>query len=168
MSYQAIQWVLNHSRSAGADRLVLLAIAWHAGIDDWNAWPNIDQIAAKARVSRRTVFRSLEALETLGELQRTSGTGRGNPSSYRIPHEKVTTTTKTVSPCHPLKVTTTTKKGATSGTQKSQEESIKQNGVNLTPKDPRQNPQPPPIPWADRCPHCDKLTFDCVCDPQGF
>jgi hypothetical protein len=68
MSIQAVAWVLEHSEATLADRLVLIAIANHADARGWNAYPAVPLIAREARVDRATVFRALEALETLGEL----------------------------------------------------------------------------------------------------
>lgn len=78
MSIQAMTWVLTHSGSTLADRLVLLAIANHCDASGWNAWPAIDRVAHEARVDRRTVFRAIEALEASGELLVQRRPGRSN------------------------------------------------------------------------------------------
>lgn len=78
MSIQALAWVLEHSEATLADRLVLLAIANHADARGWNAWPAVDSIAREARVHRVTVFRSIEALESAGELTVRRRPGRSN------------------------------------------------------------------------------------------
>jgi hypothetical protein len=67
MSIQAVAWVLEESESTNADRLVLIAIANHIGATGW-AWPCIPTIAHEAGVGRATVYRSIDALEELGEL----------------------------------------------------------------------------------------------------
>ena len=90
MSIQAMGWVLERSRSAGSDRLVLLAIANHADAQGMVAWPKVDLIAVEASVSRRTVFRSLENLVALDELEITSGKGRGAVNTYYIKGVTVT------------------------------------------------------------------------------
>lgn len=82
MSVQAMAWVLECSRATGSDRLVLLAIANHASKEGGEAWPSIPLIAAEARVSERTVSRSLIRLAALGELEVVRGGGRG-PNQYR-------------------------------------------------------------------------------------
>lgn len=88
MSIQAMGWVLEHSHAQGLDRLVLLAIANHADAKGLNAWPSVDLIVSEARVGRATVFRSLERLQRLGELEVLKGGGRGNRNHYRIPMKR--------------------------------------------------------------------------------
>lgn len=68
MSIQAVAWVLEHSQAKLTDRLVLIAIANHADARGWNAWPSIPKIAEEAGVHETTVWRSIKALEVLGEL----------------------------------------------------------------------------------------------------
>jgi len=82
MSIQAVAWVLEHSAASLADRLVLIAIANHADARGWNAWPAVPLIAAEARVDRATVFRSIAALEELGEIHVERRPGR--PNRYGI------------------------------------------------------------------------------------
>lgn len=85
MSIQAIAWVLEHSRSEGMDRLVLLAIANHADAGGLNSWPSWERIGAEARVSRATVWRAISKLTAMGELMVLSGgRGRGDRSSYQV------------------------------------------------------------------------------------
>jgi hypothetical protein len=68
MSVQALAWVLEHSRSEGNDRLVLISIANHASAVGHESFPGASTIAREARCSERTVYRSLAALVSLGEL----------------------------------------------------------------------------------------------------
>lgn len=84
MSVRVMSWVFEHSRSTLADRLVLLAIADHANHDGLDAFPSVDTIARKARVSRATVQRSLARLVELKELEVEHGSGRGHMSRYRV------------------------------------------------------------------------------------
>jgi len=79
--------VWRHSAADGLDRLVLLAIADNANDEDGAAWPSILHLAAKTRLHRTTVLRSVRRLETLGELVVTRSFGRG--SRYRIRIEPV-------------------------------------------------------------------------------
>lgn len=83
MSIQAVAWVLEHSQAKLADRLVLIAIANHADARGWNAWPSIEKIAEEAGVHEVTVWRSVKALEDLGEL--TTQRRPGRPNRYGIP-----------------------------------------------------------------------------------
>jgi hypothetical protein len=64
-------------------RFVLVALADHADHDGY-AWPAVDRLAHKTGLSRRSVQRALSDAELAGELVRTVGTGRGNPSLYQI------------------------------------------------------------------------------------
>jgi hypothetical protein len=68
MSVQASTWVWDHSRATGNTLLVLLAIADHASKDGRDAWPGQQRIAAKWRLSVRTVRRCIEELVELEEL----------------------------------------------------------------------------------------------------
>jgi hypothetical protein len=88
--------VFERSRSRGADRLVLLAIADRADRCG-NAWPGIEDIARRAALHRATVCRSVARLESLlGELDVKPGGGRRRPNRYRVlPRETVTS-------CDPL------------------------------------------------------------------
>lgn len=105
MSVKVMSWVMESSRAAGSDRLVLLAIADCADDEGRNAWPSIPTIAAKARVSTRTVHRSIESLLELGELRRIRGGGRMGRGGCSNAYEVVTD-------CHPLPAVS----GATGGT----------------------------------------------------
>ena len=58
--------VLHHSRAKGADKLVLLGIANHAG--DGGAWPSIATLARYANATERTVQRAIRTLASMGEL----------------------------------------------------------------------------------------------------
>lgn len=82
MSIQAVAWVLDHSQATLADRLVLIAIASHADARGWNAWPSVPLIAREARVGESTAYRSIAALEELGEL--TIQRRPGRPNRYAI------------------------------------------------------------------------------------
>jgi Helix-turn-helix domain len=94
MSYQAVDWVLNFSRSSGSTRLVAVAIASHADAGGGRSWPSIAAIVMEARVARASVYRALGELERLGELvitgvdgkgrERTRGGGRGVRNHYRL------------------------------------------------------------------------------------
>ena len=61
-------WVWHNSPAAGAELLVLLAVADSAEDDGTNAWPSVATLAAKVRMSDRTVQRHLHALERTGQI----------------------------------------------------------------------------------------------------
>lgn len=74
MSVQAMSWVFEHSEASGTDRLVLLALANHAGQatvgDAWESWPGVERIAREAAVTFRTAQESLSRLERDGHIVR--------------------------------------------------------------------------------------------------
>lgn len=77
MSARSVALVLNHSESSGTDKVVLLGIAWHmTETEQAGAWPSIERLAAYAKVSTRTVIRSIQHLQELGELDVSRHTGR--------------------------------------------------------------------------------------------
>jgi helix-turn-helix protein len=160
MSIQAMVWVLEHSRTAGYSRLVLLAIANHADAHGHNAWPSIDQISREANVSRATTYRALNDIVTLNELEiTTSHGGRGRPNHYRLPlkpsqpetlysPERVSTGDKRVSQ--------TQKKGLTTETR-----TVLNRQEPRKPSQPEtlsKQPQPP-----THCTTCQHPTWDCTC-----
>lgn len=87
MSIQAVAWVFDHSEAEGPARLVLISIASHAD-SSWCCFPSVPMIAAETRLSERQVYRSIKDLELLGELERSSGGGRGRRNTYRVGHYK--------------------------------------------------------------------------------
>lgn len=74
MAIQAVAWVLEEeTTTTGAERLVLLALANHAGWSNgrWECWPGIETIAREANVSRReTVRNALVRLVERGLIER--------------------------------------------------------------------------------------------------
>jgi hypothetical protein len=75
MSFGASAVVFHHSKAKESDLLVLYAIANFIGDD--GAWPSVETIAHFARTSTRTVYRSIESLEQLGEIEKISKGGKG-------------------------------------------------------------------------------------------
>jgi hypothetical protein len=64
----ASSWVWLHSKAAGSDKFVLLAIAWHLNTDGV-AWPSIERLCDHTGLGRNTVLRAIAALQKLGELE---------------------------------------------------------------------------------------------------
>ncbi len=77
MSIRRMAAIWDISEAIGNDRLVILAIADNAD-DDGFCWPSLDYIAAKCRLSQRTVIRSIETLEKSGDLWVEHNRRRGN------------------------------------------------------------------------------------------
>jgi hypothetical protein len=87
MSFEAVRWILENSKTKGAQRLILVVIAEHADKNDL-AWPSIETIARLANCSERFVKETIAKLES-GELIIERGGGRGRSNRYRIPIERV-------------------------------------------------------------------------------
>lgn len=66
MSVEAITIALHHSRAKGSDKLVLLGIANHHG--DNGAYPSLETLGRYSGVSQRSVRRSIQELQKLGEI----------------------------------------------------------------------------------------------------
>ena len=85
--------VWKHSTASGGSLLVLLAIADFAD-DNGVAWPAVDTLAIKARLTRRQVLRIIRSLEARGELEVRRGGGRGRVNHYRVKRGNIVTLTE--------------------------------------------------------------------------
>ena len=72
------------SRAKGSDLLVLLAIADYARDDGTGAWPSIERLAAKARLSERNIRYIVRRLAAFGELSITPKAGPYGANLYRV------------------------------------------------------------------------------------
>ena len=81
MRYDTIRRFIRESESTGNDRLVLVAVAFHADVEGW-AEPARRVLAEFAAVHPNTVTRALQRLEKLGDL--TVVHRSGVPSYYRL------------------------------------------------------------------------------------
>lgn len=102
MSVKVMTWVWDHSRAAGNDRLVLLAIADHCGDDGYDAFPKLATLAKKTGLADRTVRRCIDRLIDLGELvveERAGGSAkveaRHRPHLYQVVMRPVTVSATT-------------------------------------------------------------------------
>ena len=77
MSVYVTSWVWRHSAATGSSRLVLLAIADIAD-DEGFAFPGINHLAGKSKLSPKTTRRQIVELEKLGELTVERRAGHGN------------------------------------------------------------------------------------------
>lgn len=84
MSVLASSWVWEHSQSKGTARLVLLALADHAGSDGGDAYPSVTRLALRCGVSKRTVQEALKVLVGLGELVIDKQAGPHGANRYQI------------------------------------------------------------------------------------
>lgn len=83
MSIRVMSRVWDADRYAGGELLCLLALADWANDDGW-AWPSIDRLAVKSRLSERQAIRVVAKLAREGALIVERGHGRGNTSRYRV------------------------------------------------------------------------------------
>jgi len=73
-----------------SDKIVLLALADHAGADTDQCWPSIATLARKCSKAVRTIYAALARLEAAGHISRETRPGRGvvytvHPCSGRTP-----------------------------------------------------------------------------------
>lgn len=112
-------WVWDNAKVGGNELLVLLAMADFAN-DEGFAYPRVSTLAAKTRVSERTVQRVLKQLTDLDELDYEQGGGRGRPNGYVVLMGRPGYAVKmgdNLSPI-PERVTPGAEKGDTPGTER--------------------------------------------------
>lgn len=85
MSVAATTWVWEHSQAKGSARLVLLALADHAGQDGGDAYPSITRLSERCGLCERTVQDSIKTLTELGEIVVEKRCGRNGTNRYRLP-----------------------------------------------------------------------------------
>ena len=85
MSLEAISWVLRHSKSKGAARLVLLSIANHADGQGLASWPSLYTVRRESGVSLRQIKRSLSQLVEISELEINRGASPKGTNVYILP-----------------------------------------------------------------------------------
>lgn len=84
MSIKCMTRVWEYSQTKGSLLLLLLAIADYAHDDGTGAYPSLETLAAKTRMTVQNVIRLVNAAEKIGELQIDRGSGRGNPNQYTV------------------------------------------------------------------------------------
>lgn len=84
MSVAASSWVWEHSRAKGTARLVLLALADHAGADGGDAYPSVRRLSVRCGISTRSVQGALKVLVALGELEVEDQAGPRGVNRYRL------------------------------------------------------------------------------------
>jgi hypothetical protein len=83
MSLKAMVYVLEESDATLGARLVLLALAERAGDCGEDAYPSVETIAGKARLSKRAVQYALRKLEAEGDIEDTGTTEYGT-TNWRV------------------------------------------------------------------------------------
>lgn len=83
MSFKVTKWAWARSESRNGARLVLLALADRAD-DDGFAWPSIEDLCERTKLSPRAVQKAITNLVELGELKVESGGGRRVRNRYTI------------------------------------------------------------------------------------
>ena len=91
MSVRTMARVWESSMHSGAELLMLLAIADFAD-DDGNAYPAVQTLAKKCRITSRNVNRALAKLKKSGELEIRVNEGPKGTNRYRIVIEGMTRT----------------------------------------------------------------------------
>lgn len=89
MSIKVMNLVWDHYPEGGNEMLLLLALADHANDAGDRIYPSVETMAAKTRLSERTVQYLLRRIEERGWLEMVErGGGRGHAARYRIPVER--------------------------------------------------------------------------------
>ena len=83
MSIKVTNWVWARSESRNGARLVMLALADRAD-DEGRAWPSVEDLCERTRLSRRAVQKGIAELVRIGELKVEQGGGRHQRNRYRI------------------------------------------------------------------------------------
>lgn len=83
MSIKVTNWVWAMSKSRNGARLVMLAIADRAD-DNGLAWPSVEDIADRTRLTPRAVRKCTKELVELGELKVENGGGRHRSNRYLV------------------------------------------------------------------------------------
>ena len=84
MSIHVADWVWHHSIQKGTALLLMLAIADHAHDDGGGAYPSVEALAQKIRMSPRQVKRVVHQLVESGELEVDDNAGPRGCHIYRI------------------------------------------------------------------------------------
>jgi hypothetical protein len=77
-------YVWEYSKQAGSDLLTLLAIADWTRDDGTHAYPTVPMLAAKTRLSTRSIQRIIVDLEAAGEITIKRSPGRGFANVYSV------------------------------------------------------------------------------------
>lgn len=68
MSWQAIRWIMEQADIPATPTLVGIAIGEHADIHGRDSYPSLVTLIKKTRLSRHTVIRGIQNLESTGKL----------------------------------------------------------------------------------------------------
>jgi hypothetical protein len=125
MSIRVLSWVWDHSERDGSELLVLLALADFSKDDGGGAFPSVSTLAAKARLSDRSVQRVLKSLRDGGDINVRNGAGPHQTNVYIVNMATQTTGRQSVTPdtSDVQGVTPVTQRGDTHVTQSVREPS---------------------------------------------
>ena len=84
MSIKVMEWVWTNSLAKGSALLLLLAIADHANADGTGAWPSLESLSNKTRLSERSVRYILRDLEGLGCITTEPQQGPHGTNAYTV------------------------------------------------------------------------------------
>jgi biotin operon repressor len=83
MSVKLMAAVFENEELAPTERLLMLALADHAG-DDGRCYPSIDRLCQRTGLSRRAVQLNIQKLQDQGYVVALKGGGRGHSTRYQI------------------------------------------------------------------------------------
>ena len=101
MSVKISSWVWEHSEAKGNELLILLALADQAD-DAGVCWPSVASLAAKTRLSERTIQTYLRALEDAGILSIEERLGTSNRYTIHSLHPRSSRTPADSAPVQPV------------------------------------------------------------------
>ncbi|WP_237220422.1 helix-turn-helix domain-containing protein [Rothia nasimurium] len=88
MSVQATTWVWEHSQAEGNARLVLLAIADAANREGEKSCQSVPSLADMCKLGEATIYRKINELVALGELEKDGRSKRYGTTIYSLPKMK--------------------------------------------------------------------------------
>lgn len=98
MSVRVLSWVLDHSPvQHRGDLLTLIVLADHAHDGGAGAYPTVETIARKSRLTTRGARLALRKLEAIGAIERT-GVSRSGSVVYRVLMAEATSSPEVTSP----------------------------------------------------------------------
>ena len=135
MAIKITEYVWEHSGQEGSALLLLLAIADNANFDTWEAWPSVETLARRARVSPRQAKRMIHKLAEDGEIEIRYREGPRMCNVYRIKGSDTHDTMSPMTPCHPVSKVVTSTVGVVTST-------VKGGDIAMSPKPSRTVKEP--------------------------
>lgn len=83
MNAAAVKWAFSQRVAKAGDRLVLLALAYHATLQAGDAWPSVAAISQLSGLNRKQVIPALDRLERAGLIV-DSGQRQGRTRQVKV------------------------------------------------------------------------------------